>query len=435
VSGEQSDAVRDPARLAALRDSGLLAPGADESFDRFTRLACDVLGVEMSLVSLLDAERHVVKSFCGPAGPLAEARETPLTHSFCKLTVELRRVLVVDDTRADPRVADNLAIRDFGILTYAGIPLTLPDGHTLGTLCAMGLQPRAWTDRDVRVLTGLGAAVVAEIELRRALTATSLRDPLTGLANRLFFRALLDHELAGARGAAPELAVLSLGIDDFRLVNESLGHLAGDELLKEIARRLSRDLREGDALCRFSGDQFLLLCRGVPDGAAAERVAERARDAIARAPVVLAGAAYRVRATAGIALPDGAAHTAEELVTAADAAMREAKAQGRAALSAQREASRAAAGSRLKLHTALAQALEEHASRSTTSRSSRSPRASPSPRRRWRAGRTPSSAGWRPTSSSPPRSAAGGSRSSASGCCGGPASTWRGGGSATRRRP
>jgi diguanylate cyclase len=352
-------AVADPARLAALRDTGLLDSGDEESFDRFTRLARELLGVEVSQVSLVDHDRQYFKSHSGPRSEFADARQSPLSHSFCQYTVSSGRPFVVEDARRDPRVCANLAVRDLDVVAYAGIPLTLRDGHTLGALCAVSTRPRVWTSKELKILTGLAHAVVAEIELRRALVATSLRDSLTGLANRRFFEALLDHELNRERGESNEVAVLSLGIDDFRLVNESLGHLAGDEVLRETARRLVEELREGDAVCRFSGDQFLVLCRGVADQSTALKLAEQTREVVARDPFLLDGGEYRISASVGIATPQNGIGSAGQLVTDADVAMRHAKEQGRAALRFARTEGRSAADARLRLQSALARALED----------------------------------------------------------------------------
>jgi hypothetical protein len=165
-------AVQDPDRLDALRATGLLDSDAAPSFDRLARLAAHVLNAPVALVSLVDADRQFFKSCLGLPEPWASERGSPLTHSFCQHAVASREPLLVDDARQHPLLRDNLAIRDMGVIAYAGVPLIDPDGHALGTLCVIDSQPRHWTTHQVRVLGDLAASVVTEISLARAAGTT-----------------------------------------------------------------------------------------------------------------------------------------------------------------------------------------------------------------------------------------------------------------------
>lgn len=166
MSTPPEEVVHNPARLARLRETGLLDAPAEEAFDRLTRLASRLLNAPLSTVTLVDSDRQFYMSCVGVPQPLATTRSTPLEFSFCKHTVVLGRPLVVPDTRAHPGVRDNPAIEEFGVLAYAGIPLLTGDGHALGTLCVMDFVVRQWTDDDVANLTDLAASVSTEIELR-----------------------------------------------------------------------------------------------------------------------------------------------------------------------------------------------------------------------------------------------------------------------------
>ena len=115
--------MRDPARLKALRATGLLDSAPDPGFDRHARLAAQVLNAPVALVSLVDADRQFFKSCLGLAEPWASRRGTPLSHSFCQHAVASREPLIVDDAREHAVLRDNLAIRDMGVVAYAGIPL------------------------------------------------------------------------------------------------------------------------------------------------------------------------------------------------------------------------------------------------------------------------------------------------------------------------
>jgi PAS domain S-box-containing protein len=108
----------------------------------------------------------VFASHIGVPEPTATERETPLTHSFCQYTIRENKPFVVEDTRLHPLVKDNLAIQEFNALAYLGIPLYLEDGIAIGVFCAIDTQPHAWTEKDIRVMTDLAAAVMTELTLR-----------------------------------------------------------------------------------------------------------------------------------------------------------------------------------------------------------------------------------------------------------------------------
>ena len=161
-------AVHDSDRLDALRATGLLDSDVTPSFDRLARVAAHVLNAPVALVSLVDSDRQFFKSCLGLPEPWASQRQTPLSHSFCQHAVASREPLLVDDSREHELLRDNPAIRDMGVIAYAGIPLIDADGHALGTLCVMDSRPRHWTTHQVQLLSDLAASVVTEITLVRA---------------------------------------------------------------------------------------------------------------------------------------------------------------------------------------------------------------------------------------------------------------------------
>ena len=159
----------DAARLSALRRSALLDTPVEERFDRITRLASAVLGVPVSLVSLVDDRRQFFKSQHGLPEPWASQRETPLSHSFCQHVVLKAAPLIVSDVREHPLLRGNPAIGDIGVVAYAGIPIQSSDGQVLGSFCVIDTQPHEWTESEVDTLRQLGALLRTELELRDAL--------------------------------------------------------------------------------------------------------------------------------------------------------------------------------------------------------------------------------------------------------------------------
>jgi len=167
----QSDNLVDPGRLSALRETRLLDGRPDAPLERMTNLTARLLRVPVALISLVCDDRQVFAGCVGLHEPWATRRGTPLSHSFCQHVVRSGAALVVPDARGDSRVRDNRAIDDLGVVAYAGVPLVTPEGHVLGTLCAIDHAPRAWSGAEVDLLTELAQPVVSELQLRRLSSA------------------------------------------------------------------------------------------------------------------------------------------------------------------------------------------------------------------------------------------------------------------------
>jgi diguanylate cyclase (GGDEF)-like protein/PAS domain S-box-containing protein len=150
------------ARLAALYELALLDTPEEPAFDRVTRLVTQLLNVPTSTVTLIDAKRQWIKSRVG-----TELRETSRSVAFCAHTIAETGPLIVEDTREDPRFADNpLVTEPGGVRFYAGIPLRTSKGLALGSLCAVDTRPRRLSDAEINALKDLGSIVTDEIHLR-----------------------------------------------------------------------------------------------------------------------------------------------------------------------------------------------------------------------------------------------------------------------------
>ena len=151
------------------------------------------------------------------------------------------------------------------------------------------------------------------------LTELTLHDPLTGLANRVLFADRLSHAVERSRRARERVAVLFIDFDRFKRVNDSLGHAAGDELLRHAAERMRSAVRPADTIARIGGDEFTVLCEDLGSVNDAAWVADRLSDTLAR-PFELLGSEMRIGVSIGIAVADRY-DTAETVLAKADAAM------------------------------------------------------------------------------------------------------------------
>ncbi len=185
------------------------------------------------------------------------------------------------------------------------------------------------TDADGRAdyLVFQAQNVTDRLDAENRLAHQALHDDLTGLPNRILLYDHLEQARARSRRDGSKLAVLFLDLDDFKDVNDSLGHAAGDEVLVEVAARVTSCLRESDTAARLGGDEFVLVCSDLADPADSALVAARL-DAALATPFFVAGTALRVSASIGIAVDDGTL-AGPDLLRNADTAMYRAKAHGK----------------------------------------------------------------------------------------------------------
>ncbi len=170
--------------------------------------------------------------------------------------------------------------------------------------------------------------ITDERALAAQLTHQALHDTLTGLANRALFNDRLEQAHSKMVREGTRCAVLLLDLDDFKGVNDSLGHLAGDQLLISVARRLEHVTRSSDTLCRFGGDEFLYLAEGLTSQKDAEFAAHRLLDALVE-PFFLSGVQIQQHASIGVVVWDASTTQTTEFVQDADVALYEAKREGK----------------------------------------------------------------------------------------------------------
>ena len=207
-------------------------------------------------------------------------------------------------------------------------------------------------------IQGFARDITRERELEQRLVHDALHDRLTALPNRARFADRLAHTAALARRRAEHLfAVLLIDLDRFKLVNDSMGHLAGDQLLVSVARRLLRSVRPGDTVTRLGGDEFAILLDEISDVSDATRVADRIEHEL-EAPFSIGASEVFTTASIGIALSASGWDSPEDLVRNADLALYRAKGRGKARYEVFDQALHAMTVSRLHLETDMRRAAE-----------------------------------------------------------------------------
>jgi diguanylate cyclase (GGDEF)-like protein len=244
-------------RLAELRSLDLLDTDAEERFDRVTRLAQRLFDVPIALVSLIDEDRQWFKSNQG-----LDATETPRDVSFCGHAIVDDGVMHVADAATDVRFADNPLVQgEPSIRFYAGCPIAGPGGSKLGTLCIIDRKPRELSEDDESALRDLAEMVEREV----AATHLAASDALTGLSNRRGFDLLATKILEISKRRSTPAVLLFIDVDGLKPINDTQGHEAGDELLRELARLLERVFRASDVVARLGGDEFAVLLSATND--------------------------------------------------------------------------------------------------------------------------------------------------------------------------
>ncbi|MDH3423098.1 MAG: sensor domain-containing diguanylate cyclase, partial [Gemmatimonadota bacterium] len=238
-------------REAWLHDLEMLGADPDERFDRFTRIARHLFDTPIALLKLTGSDRQWVKS------RIRRGRNDSRPElAFCSEALLSDKVVIVPDTTRDERLRDHPLVVDLPeIRFYAGCPVRAPDGSPLGTLCVIDHEPREVGEEDADVLQDL--VWMLEQELQSLSLATL--DELTNLTNRRGFDAIAEHSIAVCRRISEPATLLYFDLDEFKAVNDALGHAAGDRVLRTFARHLRETFRDSDVVARVGGDEFCVL--------------------------------------------------------------------------------------------------------------------------------------------------------------------------------
>ena len=250
---DPGQALDDPKRLTALKETGLMDSPIEASFDRFTRLVSMALRCEVSIMSLVDTDRQFFKSATGLPEPYRTLRQTPLSHSFCQHVVTSGKLLRVTDARLDPLVRENGAVSDLGVQAYLGVPIVTDSGFVLGSFCAISGHAREWSEQDLAILESINQAVLNEIRLRKGATAlrADMRNLLLTEKQRDEVLHLLVHDMRTLLAAVITSLELFEGSAEMNAENKEMFEIAqhgGEQLLGMLTDMLEVNRIESSEL-------------------------------------------------------------------------------------------------------------------------------------------------------------------------------------------
>lgn len=361
VEAELERRAAQQAAVAVLGEHALEGASTAELMQEAVVSAADMLSAEISAVweFLPDEGSLLLRSGIGwPDAEFGRLRYPAGVGSQAGYTLQSGAPVVVEDWGTETRF-EQPTFR--GRRTGAGLTVKIEGGSggPFGVLVVQSMRTRTFAPGDIDFLQSLANVLADAIErqaVEDAIRERAVQDPLTGLPNRVLFVDRLEHALARLGRQQSLAAILFLDLDHFKLVNDSLGHHVGDELLAAAAPRIKHALRSSDTVARFGGDEFGILLEDIASERDAIETAERIAAIFAR-PFVLSGSEHFVTTSIGIALATGG-ERADELIRDADAAMYRAKDRGRARYEVFDEGMRGRAIERLRMENDLRRALE-----------------------------------------------------------------------------
>lgn len=319
-------------RLAALAAMAIEEPDPDALGDRLAGVVEELLPASAASLLLWDAETEMftVGHSTVPGQDRGYAvRSVRASGGATRAIVDEQRPIATGDIDDDPFGASRMLV-EAGLRAYLGVPIVF-EGESIGVLYALDLSPREYSASDIDFMTILARRASNAIGLARLVTRLdelARTDELTGLNNRreFFKRGVVEFERE-SRTHRP-LSAAIIDVDDFKAINDGLGHATGDAVLVELARRIRDQLRAFDLVGRIGGEEFAILLPEV-DRHLAGRIAERIVGAVRCEPVETARGGVNVTITLGVAerTPDTTDLTG--LLDRADEALYHGKSAGR----------------------------------------------------------------------------------------------------------
>jgi diguanylate cyclase (GGDEF)-like protein/PAS domain S-box-containing protein len=359
------------ARLTRLASAFVHLPAneVDEGVEGALREMGSLVGVDRAYVFQLDREQGILTNTHEWTAPDIASLRTVRTSmpedalpAWMRTLRELGDICVPRVSDLDDSVAAERSFLEAGDVKSLLIVPMVDQSRLLGFIGFESVhEERAWHSDHVSTLrsaAGILAQAFGRRDAERELARRARFDSLTGLPNRTEFVGQLSHALRQRKFDDRLLAVLMLDLDRFNVVNDSLGHTAGDELLVAVSKRLFAVLRPTDVVGRHGGDEFVVLLASLPDRAEAMVTAQRIHDAL-RQSFWVGGQEVYVTTSIGIASTTDPDETAEDLLRHADAAVYTAKKHGKNRFEVFDESQRTPLSLRLRTESDLRRALED----------------------------------------------------------------------------
>ena len=354
--------ARQQAAVAALGRFALDEQEIEAVLDRVAGTVCATLEAEVCSVFELTPQGGALRLAAGTGWPDGQVRRALVPagpETQLGQTLAQHEPIVCAGVSTDPRCTLSEPLVEAGAVAGASVQVIGHQG-AWGVLGAHSRRPRRFDSDEVDFLRSVANVISSVVDRHRVdeeVRHRALHDPLTGLPNRALALDRLEGALNRRRRDGRAVALLLLDLDQFKLVNDSLGHKAGDDLLVVLAPRLHDAVRPSDTVARLGGDEFLVVCEGLDGVREAMIVAERVAHAITQ-PIVLAQGEHFITASIGIALAEHADADPEGLLRDADAAMYRAKERGRGRYELFDDKLRTRVLRRLRTETELRRALE-----------------------------------------------------------------------------
>jgi diguanylate cyclase (GGDEF)-like protein/PAS domain S-box-containing protein len=294
--------------------------------------ATTTLGVEVAGVLELDADGETLTLMASVGVPeqLLGAEQSLAERPIAAHILSTGAPVVVEDVATDRRFMSSALLEDLGLVSSLGVAIDGRD-KPFGILYVHARERRAFSDDDVRFLGAIATLITSAVDRHREEQATrqeALHDPLTHLPNRTLALDRIAQALARRRREGIDVVIFALDVDRFKMINDSFGHAAGDEVLLTVAPRLMAAVRPSDTVARLGGDEFVVICVGVDAASQATDVAERLAAA-AHQSLVLESGEHSVTVSIGITVSASPQDTPGSLLRDADVAMYRAKERGR----------------------------------------------------------------------------------------------------------